>query len=287
MNDHTTPPHMDRTGLKHHEPHTPALAPDLDPYTPPQIAALVEQGGVRKANLPALQILILGILGGAFIAFGAMAYTVVITGSTLGFGPTRLMGGISFALGLILVLIGGGELFTGNTLIVMAWAARRISLVQLLRNWALTFFANAVGALGSVALVYLSGVLTLNDGAVAKTAAAIATAKNELDFTAALFLGILCNVLVCLAVWLSFACRDVASKILAIVFPIAAFVALGFEHSIANIYLLPIGDLAAGHAIDIGALVSNLVPVTLGNIIGGGGLVALVYWAAYLRPGAH
>lgn len=256
-----------------------------DPYTPAEIAALVERGGVRKAQLPALQVLILGVLGGAFIAFGAMAYTVVITGSTLGFGPTRLMGGVAFSLGLILVLIGGAELFTGNTLIVMAWASRRIPLAQLLRNWSLTLLANAIGAFGCVALVYLSGVLALNDGAVARTAAAIAATKRELDFTASFFLGILCNVLVCLAVWLSFACRDVASKIFAIVFPIAAFVALGFEHSVANLYLLPIGDLAAGRAIDIGAMLRNLVPVTLGNIIGGGGLVALVYWAAYLRPG--
>ncbi len=272
-------------GAKHGQPTTHSAS--IDAYSPAEIAALVEKGGVRKAQLPALQILILGMLGGAFIAFGAMAYTVVITGSTLGFGPTRLMGGVAFSLGLILVLIGGAELFTGNTLIVMAWASRRISLVQLLRNWALTLFANAIGAFGCVALVYLSGVLTLNEGAVARTAAAIAATKTGLEFTSSFFLGILCNVLVCLAVWLSFACRDVASKILAIVFPIAAFVALGFEHSVANLYLLPIGDLAAGRAIDIGAMLRNLVPVTLGNIIGGGGLVALVYWAAYLRPGAR
>jgi formate/nitrite transporter len=267
-------------------PSSPASAAN-DAYAPPQIAALVEQGGVRKANLPAAQLVILGVLGGAFIAFGAMAYTVVITGSTLGFGPTRLMGGMAFALGLILVLVGGAELFTGNTLIVMAWAARRITLAQLLRNWSLSFIANAIGAFGSVALVAWSGVLALDNGGVARSAIAIATAKAELDFGAAFFRGILCNVLVCLAVWLSFACRDVASKILAIVFPIAAFVALGFEHSVANLYLLPIGDLAAGRAIDAGALLRNLVPVTLGNIIGGGVLVALVYWAAYLRPGAR
>ncbi len=263
------------------------MSVNQDPYTPAQIAALVEQGGIRKADLQAAQLLILGTLGGAFIAFGAMAYTVVVTGSTLGFGPTRLMGGIGFSLGLILVLIGGGELFTGNTLIVMAWASRRISLARLLRNWILTLLANAVGAFGSVALVYLSGVLTLNGGAVAKTAAMIAAAKSELDFAAAFFLGILCNVLVCLAVWLSYACRDVTSKILAIVFPISAFVALGFEHSVANLYLLPIGDLAAGRGIDVVAMLRNLVPVTLGNIVGGGGLVALVYWAVYLRPGAR
>ncbi|MBM3525348.1 MAG: formate/nitrite transporter family protein, partial [Alphaproteobacteria bacterium] len=222
----------------------------IDAYAPPEIAQRVEDGGVRKAGLPLRQTLILGILGGAFIAFGAMAYTVVVTGSTLGFGPTRLVGGIAFALGLILVLIAGAELFTGNTLIVMAWADRRITTARLLRNWAWVYLANAIGAFGCVALVHLSGVLALDDGGVGRTAAAIAAQKAGLGFGEAFFRGILCNVLVCLAVWLSFATTDVAGRILAILFPIAAFVALGFEHSVANMYLLPIGDLAAGRAID-------------------------------------
>ncbi|MBL8700111.1 MAG: formate/nitrite transporter family protein [Alphaproteobacteria bacterium] len=256
----------------------------IDAYSPPEIAQRVEEGGVRKATLPLPQTLILGLLGGAFIAFGAMAYTVVITGSTLGFGPTRLVGGGAFALGLILVLVAGAELFTGNTLIVMAWADGRISTARLLRNWGWVYVANAAGAFGCVVLVYFSGVLGLDGGGVARTAAAIAHQKSGLGFGEAFFRGILCNVLVCLAVWLSFATTDVASRILAILFPIAAFVALGFEHSVANMYLLPIGDLAAGRPIDLLALAVNLVPVTLGNIVGGGALVAFVYWLAYRRP---
>lgn len=254
-----------------------------DPYAPPQIARMVEEGGVRKAAMPALQTLVLGALGGAFIAFGAMAYTVTVTGSTLGFGPTRMLGGVAFSLGLVLCLVGGGELFTGNSLLVMAWAARRVTIARLLRNWALVYAANAAGAFASVALAHLAGVAALGDGAVGATAIAIAEAKRGLGFGAAFFLGILCNVLVCLAVWLSIACRDVASKVLAIALPISAFVALGFEHSVANMYMLPFGDLAAGRAPDLGALVANLVPVTLGNVVGGGALVALVYRLAYLR----
>lgn len=253
----------------------------IDAYAPPQIAARVEEGGVRKAALPASRTFVLGLLGGAFIAFGAMAYTVVVTGSTLGFGPTRLVGGIAFALGLVLVLVGGAELFTGNALLVMAWSARRVTLARLLRNWALVYVANAVGAFGSVALVHFSGVLALDGGGVGRTAAAIADAKLALGPGEAFFRGILCNVLVCLAVWLSFATTDVAGRILAIIFPVAAFVALGFEHSVANMYILPAGDLAAGRSIDVPALVANLVPVTLGNIVGGGVLVALVYRLAY------
>lgn len=252
-----------------------------DAYAPPQIAARVEEGGVRKAALPATQTLVLGVLGGAFIAFGAMAYTVVVTGSTLGFGPTRLVGGVAFALGLVLVLVGGAELFTGNSLIVMAWTSGRVTLARLVRNWSLVYVANAIGAFGSVALVHLSGVLTLDGGGVGRSAVAIADAKLALGPAEAFFRGILCNVLVCLAVWLSFATTDVAGRILAIIFPIAAFVALGFEHSVANMYILPVGDLAAGRPIDAVGLIANLVPVTLGNLVGGGVLVALVYRLAY------
>lgn len=255
----------------------------IEAYSPAEIAARIEEGGVRKATQPLRQTVVLSVLGGAFIAFGAMAYTVVVTGSGLGFGPTRLLGGVVFSLGLVLVLVAGAELFTGNTLIVMAWTDRRITTAQLLRNWAVVYVANAVGAFGCVALVVLSGVLALDGGNVARTAAAIAAQKAALGFGDAFFRGILCNVLVCLAVWLSFATTDVASRILAILFPIAAFVALGFEHSVANMYLLPIGDLAAGRAIDVRGLVANLVPVTLGNIVGGGALVAFVYWLAYRR----
>lgn len=262
---------------------TPGGPERSDPYSPPQIAVLVETTGVRKAELPLLQLATLGVLAGAFIAFGGMFFTQTITGQELGFGPGRLLGGIAFSLGLVLVVVGGAELFTGNNLIVMAWADRKVTSTALLRNWVVVYSTNFVGALGSVVLVHLSGILDSAGGAAGATAAGIYEAKADLGAIEAFTRGILCNVLVCLAIWLSFASHRVSGKILCIVFPISAFVALGFEHSVANMYLIPIGMLAAGQGIDWWVLLGNLVPVTLGNIIGGSVFVALVYWIIYLR----
>ena len=274
--------HIDSNQTPIADKSTPGSA-SFDAYSPSQIAQLVENLGVRKACLPKNQIVILSILAGAFIAFGAMFYTVVITGNNLGFGVERLLGGMAFTLGLILVVIGGAELFTGNNLIVMAWADGKISMTQLLTNWGLVYVGNFVGALACVALVRFSGTLELGAGAVASTAVAIANAKVELSFAEAFIRGILCNTLVCLAIWLSYASHQVPGKILCILFPISAFVALGFEHSIANMYLIPIGMLASGTGIDTFVLLGNLVPVTLGNIVGGSVFVALVYWDIYLH----
>jgi len=254
-----------------------------DPYSPAQMAALVETAGVRKAGLPLPELVTLGILAGAFIAFGGMFYTHTITGQELGFGPGRLLGGVAFSLGLVLVVVGGAELFTGNNLIVMAWADRKVTTAALLRNWVVVYAANFAGALGSVVLVHLSGILDNAGGALGDTAAGIYRAKVSLGFAEAFSRGILCNVLVCLAIWLCFASHRVSGKILCIVFPISAFVALGFEHSIANMYLIPVGMLAAGESVNWLALLGNLLPVTLGNIVGGSVFVALVYWIVYLR----
>jgi len=248
-----------------------------------QIARLVGDVGLRKATMPVIPTTMLGVLAGAFIAFGAMYYTLVVTGTALGFGPGRLLGGLAFSLGLILVVVGGAELFTGNSLIVMAWAERKITTVQLLRNWSVVYLANLVGALGTALMVHWSGTLALGDGAVAATAARLAEAKIALPFGEAFFRGVLCNILVCLALWLCYAARDVASKVLAIVFPISAFVALGFEHSVANMYLIPVAWLAGADAITWAGFARNLVPVTLGNMVGGGVFVAAVYWLIYLR----
>ena len=258
---------------------------DIDAYAPAEIARRVESSGVAKANLPLLQTLVLGVLAGAFISFGGMSYTVAVTGSELGFGPTRLLGGVAFSLGLVLVVIGGAELFTGNNLIAMAWADRRVTTRRLLRNWLLVYVGNAVGAVGSAAAVLLSGILDIG-GNLHETAAAIAQAKLALSGTEAFFRGILCNVLVCLAVWLCFAAHSVTGKVLAVVFPVSAFVALGFEHSIANMYLIPVGLFAGGAmpgVADLAAMANNIVVVTLGNVLGGSLLVALVYWLVYLR----
>lgn len=255
----------------------------IDAYTPAKMAELVENIGVKKAALPAVPTLMLGILAGVFIAFGAMFYTLVITNQYMGLGSARLVGGIAFSLGLILVVVGGAELFTGNNLIVMAWADRKITTTRLLRNWGLVYIANLSGAVGAAALMFWSGTLSFGDGAVAETALEIAIAKVNINPLQAFIRGILCNVLVCLAIWLCFAAHDVAGKILAIIFPISAFVALGFEHSVANMYFIPLGMLISGGEISVTGFLSNLIPVTLGNIVGGGLFVAIVYWSIYLR----
>jgi formate transporter len=262
-----------------------APAPDpLDIVPPATIARLVEDVGIRKAGLPWIPTLTLAVLAGAFIAFGAMFYTVVITGSELGYGPTRLIGGLAFSLGLVLVIIGGAELFTGNSLIVMARAQGRISTRSLLRNWSLVFVGNLIGSTATAVMVHLSGILAAGDGDVGEMAVAIASAKLALAPSEAFVRGVLCNVLVCLAVWMCFAARDVAGKVLAIVFPISAFVALGFEHSVANMYLIPVGMLHAG-TFEAAPFAANLLYVTAGNIVGGGVLVALVFWLVYERGG--
>ncbi len=258
----------------------------FDAYAPPQIARRVEETGVAKIAQPFRQTFMLGILAGAFIAFGAMFYTLVLTGSTLGFGPSKFVGGIAFSLGLILVVVGGAELFTGNNLIVMAWADRKIRLKQLLWNWAVVYVGNLTGALGTAILIVFSGIFDLSDGAVGETAIGIAASKLELTLVEAFVRGILCNVLVCLAVWLCFAARSVTGKIFAILLPISAFVGLGFEHSVANMYVIPVAMMAGGIDWQISGFLGNLVIVTAGNIVGGGGFVALVYWVIYhTNPG--
>ena len=251
-----------------------------DAYTPRQIAALMESAGVAKAALPAAQTLVLAMLAGAFIGFGAAAYTMVMTGADSGHGPSRLLGGAVFSLGLILVIVGGAELFTGNALMVMAAVDRKIGPARLLRNWGIVYAGNLIGAAGLALAFGLSGLL---DGPMGATAAKIATAKAALSPLEALVRGALCNALVCLAVWLTFAARTAAGKILAILWPISGFVLLGLEHSVANMYLFPQG-WAAGAEVSASAALANLVWVTLGNILGGAGGVALAYRFAYLGP---
>ena len=262
----------------------------IDAYRPPEIAARIEAVGIAKAKLGTLSTLTLAVLAGAFIAFGGMFYTLAVTESGMGLGPTRLIGGLAFSLGLILVIVAGAELFTGNNLVVMAWADRRVTTGQLLRNWGLVYVGNFVGAFATAVAVALSGTLDLGDGAVAKTAVGIAVGKVQLSAVEAFFRGVLCNALVCLAVWMCFAAHSVSGKILAIIFPITAFVALGFEHSVANMYLIPVGMLVApeksASILDVIGFVRNLILVSAGNVVGGSVLVALVYWIVYRRqPG--
>ena len=255
----------------------------LDAYAPKEIAARVSEIGVAKARLPRLSLALLGVLAGAYIGLGAMMSTLVASDATLGFAVSRLLGGLVFSLGLMLVVVAGAELFTGNNLLVMAWAGGRIGGLELLRHWALVGAANLVGAAGLALLVWLSGHAALNQGAVGRTVVALATAKVQLPWAEAFCRGVLCNVLVCMAVWMAFAGRSVVDKAVAVVFPVTAFVAAGFEHSIANLYLFPLA-LLLGAPLSVGDLLGNLLPVVAGNIVGGSVLVAGVYWAIYLRP---
>lgn len=277
----------------------------LDALMPPAMAAKAEQVGVAKANLPLRRLVPLGVLAGAFIALGANFSTVVTASGGMAPGITRLLGGVVFALGLVLVVVCGAELFTGNTLIVMAYMSRKVTARALLRNWLVVYVSNFVGAGATAALVVLSGRLSAGDGSVGVRAMATADAKGGLAFGEAIVSGVLANCLVCLAVWMTLSARTLTDKVLVIVPPVAAFVAAGFEHSVANMYFFPAallhrewagdGFWAATGATpdqftDLGwseFLLDNLVPVTIGNIIGGAVLVGLVYWFVYRSPAAQ
>ncbi len=254
---------------------------NADAYAPAQIAAQVESNGVKKANLPFFPMLMLGILAGAYIGLGGMFYTLAVTDTGMGLGPTRLLGGAAFSLGLVMVVIGGAELFTGNTMLTMAWAGKRISTGLLLKNWLVIYAGNFIGSVATALLVHYSGALGMGDGALLHTVTKIAESKAHLPFDQIFVRGILCNILVCMGVWLSLGARGVGGKIVAIVFPVSAFVAMGFEHCVANMYLIPLG-MMEGADVTMEQLVANLIPATLGNIIGGGVLVALVYRVIYL-----
>jgi len=265
----------------------------FDCYSPKEIAERVENIGVAKANLPLLSQVALGVLAGGFIGLGAMFFTLVVSDANLSFAVTRVLGGVAFSLGLILVVVAGAELFTGNNLLVMAAVAGRISASRFLQNLIVIYLVNFVGAAGLAGLVAVSGHWEMADSVIGKTAVSIAASKCALPFGEAFFKGVLCNVLVCLAVWLAMSGRTVTDKVLAIVFPVTAFVACGFEHSVANMYLIPLGIFLSERVAASGAanldllnwagLARNLLPVTLGNLVGGAGMVGLVYWVIYRR----
>ena len=278
---------------------TPPEHGSFDPLIPAEMAVRAETAGAAKAQLPLLTLAALAVLAGAFIALGAAFFTTATTSTDLGYGPTRLLGGLAFSLGLILVVIAGAELFTGNNLMVMAWAGGRIPATALLRAWAVVYAGNFAGGVATALLVALSGQWRFSEHAVGANAVRIANAKVNLGLEEAFFLGVLCNGLVCLAVWLTYSARSNLDKALAVVFPITAFVASGYEHSIANMYFIPLGlllksedpvlaeaglDSAAIANLDVTHfLLANLLPVTAGNIVGGGLLVAAVYWFIYRR----
>ena len=255
----------------------------VDAHSPVEIARRVESLGVAKARADALTLLLLSGLAGAFVSLGGLLYLFVMTDHGLGFGPARLLGGLAFSLGLILVVVAGAELFTGNNLVAMAWASRRIGVGALLRNWTLVYLGNVVGCLATVGIVLAADLASVRGGALEETVRGVFHAKAELAGDVAFARGVLCNALVCLAVWLAMGGRSLTDKVLAIVFPITAFVALGLEHSIANWFFLPYAlAFVDGPNVTIDAA-RNLVAVTAGNVVGGTLLVAGVYWTAYLR----
>lgn len=276
---------------------------DIDAYSPPQIAARIDKVATVKAQLSYAQTFILGILAGVYIAIGAQFATLVISDSTLHFGLTSLIAGIVFSLGLMLVVVGGAELFTGNTLIVMGYITKRITTRDVVNNWTISFLGNLVGSLTMVFWMSKSHQWEFFHNMVGAKAVLIANMKVNLPFKTALARGVLCNSMVCLAVWLCFSGRSVADKIISIVFPIGGFVASGFEHCVANMYFIPIGivlkrnpdvvaaaEKMAGKTLDLsnltwkGFFIDNLIPVTLGNVVGGVILVGVVFWFVYLRP---
>src|SRR5262245_46343477 len=280
-------------------------APQLvsfDAVLPAAMAGRAEDSGVKKVSTDTATLLALSVLAGAFIAFGAMFATTVSAGaSELPYGIVKLLSGLVFSLGFLLVVIGGAELFTGNNLIVMAWASGKVTTGELARNWAIVFAGNFVGALATAVLMFLTTQYSFGHGAVGLAALSTAHAKSSLAFVPAVALGIMCNALVCLASWMCYSARSNVDKFFTVILPVAAFVAGGFEHCIANMYFIPLGLFIKAGAPDafwesIGKtaadfpaltwgnfLADNLLPVTIGNIIGGSLMVGAVYWFIYLR----
>jgi formate transporter len=275
----------------------------IDPLMPAEVARKAEQIGAQKTRMDFWNLMALSVLGGAFIAFGAVFATTVLAGTSgvLPYGVARLLAGPVFCLGLVLIVVGGAELFTGNTLMVMAFASRKVTMSEMLRAWTISYVGNFIGSVGMAALVFMSGQYRFGGASVGQTALDLAVHKVTLPFDQAFFLGVLCNLLVCLAVWVSFAARTTTDKVVVVLLPISAFVAAGFEHSIANMYFVSFGLLvkqfapqefwstlgtqgAALASLTWPAFVRSLIPVTLGNIVGGSVLVGAVYWFIYLRP---
>ena len=263
--------------------------------TPAQIEAKAEDAAVAKVRLGAARAFVLAMFAGAFIAFGGLFFTIFLSDTTLSWGPQRVVGGLCFCLGLVLVLLCGAELFTGNALMVCALRSHRISASELARNWAIVWLGNFAGALAVAVLVFFAGIYKLNGEAVATSMVSVAAGKVAPDWATLFFRGVLCNVFVCLAVWIGFAGKTVVDKVVGILLPISAFVACGFEHCVANMYFLPMGalmvasgygaDVAGASSLDIAGILYNLSAATLGNIVGGALIVALGYWFVYHRTG--
>ena len=269
---------------------------------PNEIAVAVRESGRKKTQLSLDRMFILGILAGVYIGFGAQLATTVSMdlAPIVGVGLSNMISGGVFSVGLMLVVLGGAELFTGNNLIWLSFLSRRSKASAVFRNWATVFLGNFVGSILLAILIFIGGFYTMGGNALGVRALTIANGKVNIGFIQLIARGIVCNWLVCLAVWIATSAEDTTGKILACFFPIMAFVASGFEHSIANMFFIPIGILLKGvpnlvsqaglnlqHLTWTGFLTRNLLPVTIGNVIGGGFFVATLYWYVYLRPEAR
>jgi formate/nitrite transporter len=271
---------------------------DVNFFPPKDVAAKMCETGVGKCKLPILKMFILAILAGVYIAFGAQLFLLVGSDSTLGFGFTRFLSASVFTVGLMMVVVGGAELFTGNNLVLIAALDKKVTWGELLKNWVVVYIGNFVGSIILAAFLFWGGTWSLNGNLVGANALKVALSKTSLTFAQAFFRGILCNWLVCMAVWMAMASKDVIGKLFAIYFPIMAFVASGFEHSVANMFFIPYGiflksnpkvlEVAGKTLADLANLnwgtlfTVNLIPVTLGNLVGGAIFVGAVYWYVYL-----
>lgn len=261
-----------------------ALKPDA--LSPAEVEAKVESLGVEKVSMAIPKMFVLAMLAGAFIAFGGMYFCVFLGDSSIPFAVQRMVGGLCFCLGLILVLCCGAELFTGSCLMVCSKCSGKISWGGVLRNWVIVWLGNLAGALLAVFLIYMAQVQGMNGGAVGDAMVNVAAGKVSPDWIHLFFKGVMCNIFVCLAVWIGYSARTVADKVLGILLPISAFVAAGFEHCVANMFFLPMGLLlntmgfGAPDVVTFGGIFYNLSAATLGNIVGGI-LVGLAYWFAY------
>ncbi len=260
------------------------VAPDA--LAPAAIEAKAENVGVTKASMSGAKCFVAAMLAGAFIGFGGMYFCTFLGDPTMPFAVQRMVGGICFCLGLTLVLCCGAELFTGNALMICAKASGKISWSGLLRNWGIVWIGNLVGSLLAMLVIYLSNLQGMNGGAVGEAFVSVAAGKVALEPVTLFFKAIMCNILVCLAVWIGFSGKTIADKVLGLLLPISAFVACGFEHCVANMFFLPMGLLlnsvgfGAVGAVSLAGIVYNLVLATLGNIVGGL-LVGLAYWFIY------
>ena len=275
----------------------PAI-PDPACLAPAAIEPKCETVAVGKATMKLGPMFALAVLAGMFIGMGGLFMLIVKADATLPFAASQVLGGLCFALGLLCVIVAGAELFTGNTLMIAAKASGKIGWGGLLRNWGVVYLGNLVGALLLVFIVSMCDMKGMNGGAMGNAMIATAVNKINLPWSTIFFRGIMCNVLVCLAVWMGFAGKTVIDKVFTTIFPVMAFVAMGFEHCVANMFFLPMGlvtfgqlaDAYAGNAateiLNLGGVLWNISAATLGNIVGGAVLVGLVYWLAYHKKEA-